>query len=141
MHELSRRHGCTTAAISQRAKKEGWIQDSTAAVARAVEAKLNKVVNTLDPEKKAQAIEDASDRQVAMLQKHQTEWERNGGIITLAMDEQDLELAKLAKITAEALRIKQDGERKAWGIKDDAVAKAQDNDPLVIEFVGGVEAE
>lgn len=41
MGELSRRHGVTKAAISQRAKREAWVQNLTEAVNRLTEAKLN----------------------------------------------------------------------------------------------------
>ncbi len=34
------------------------------------------------------------------------------------MTEQDADAVKLAKITAETLKIRQEGERKAWGIQD-----------------------
>jgi hypothetical protein len=52
MGELSRRYGVDKAAISRRAKKEGWTQDITQAVNRLTEAKVNGLVNTVDPKKK-----------------------------------------------------------------------------------------
>ena len=51
MGELSRRHGVDKAAISRRAKREGWIADLSEVVNRQAEAKVNGIVNTVDPKK------------------------------------------------------------------------------------------
>ena len=51
MGELSRKHGADKAAISRRAKKEGWTADLSEVVNRRAEAKVNGIVNTVDPQK------------------------------------------------------------------------------------------
>ena len=61
MGKLSGKYGVDKAAISRRAKKEAWAQDVTGAVDRAVDTKVNGIVNTVDPEKKAAAVEAAAD--------------------------------------------------------------------------------
>lgn len=120
MGELSRRHGADKSAISRRAKKEGWTPDLTEAVNRRAEAKVNGVVNTVDPQKRAEAVDCAADRKAAVIVRHRIEWDKQQEISDRAMDTEDFELAKLAKITAETLKIRQEGERKAWGIQDKA---------------------
>ena len=120
MGELSRKHGADKAAISRRAKKEGWTPDLTKAVNRRAEAKVNGVVNTVDPKKRAEAVDSAADRKAAVIMRHRDEWDKQQEISDRAMAAEDFELAKLAKITAETLKIRQEGERKAWGIQDKA---------------------
>ena len=120
MGELSRRYGVTKAAISQRAKKEGWLQDVSGVVDRLAEAKLNGVLNTVNPQKKAEALDRAAEAKAAVMVRHKQEWERHQALIDEALAEGDFGKAKLAKITAETLKIRQEGERKAWGIQDKA---------------------
>ena len=60
MGALSRRHGVNKAAISRRARKEGWTADLTDVVNRRAEAKVNGTVNAVDPQKKAAAVEAAA---------------------------------------------------------------------------------
>lgn len=117
MGSLSRAYGVSKPSISVRAKKEGWIQDTTEAVNRLVNAKLNGVANPVSPEKKAEALSAAADRKMAVIVRHQDEWRRHQAIIDEALANNDFERAKLAKITAETIRIRQDGERRAWGIE------------------------
>lgn len=118
MGALSRRHGVTKAAISQRAKREGWVQDISGAVNRLAEAKVNGIVNTVNPQKKAAALDRAADAKAAVMRRHKEEWERHQKLIDEALAAGDFDKAKLAKITAETLKIRQEGERKAWGIQD-----------------------
>ncbi|WP_291357127.1 hypothetical protein [Desulfovibrio sp.] len=120
MGALSRRHGVTKAAISQRAKREGWVQDISGAVNRLAEAKVNGIVNTVNPQKKAEALDRAADAKAAVMRRHKEEWERHQQLIDEALAAGDFDKAKLAKITAETLKIRQEGERRAWGIKDSA---------------------
>ena len=118
MGKLSDKYGVDKAAISRRAKKEAWAQDVTGAVDRAVDAKVNGIVNTVDPEKKAAAIASAADEKVAVIIRHREEWETQRTLVTTAIEKNDFDKAKLAKITAETLKIRQEAERKAWGIRD-----------------------
>jgi hypothetical protein len=118
MGELSRRYGVDKAAISRRAKKEGWTQDITQAVNRLTEAKVNGLVNTVDPKKKAEALSRAAEAKAAVILRHQEEWTKHQQLISSAIEAGDFDAAKLAKITAETIKIRQEGERKAWGIRD-----------------------
>lgn len=121
MGEVARRHGLSVAAVSKKAKKESWIQDVSATVNRIVEAKVNGVVNTVDPVKKAEAINAAADAKLKILEIHKSQWEKHRRHVEMAVEAADFEAAKLAKITAETLKIVQDGERQAWGIRKDDV--------------------
>lgn len=59
-----------------------------------------------------------------MMMRHKAEWERHQCLIDEAMETGDPDKAKFAKITAEALKIRQEGERRAWGIVESDVRPA-----------------
>lgn len=120
MGGLSRKHGVDKAAISRRARKEGWTADLAEAVNRRAEAKVNGIVNAVDPQKRAEAVNRAAEAKAAVILRHKAEWDRHQAIIDEALSAGDFDRAKLAKITAETLKIRQEGERRAWGIQDRA---------------------
>lgn len=124
MGELSRLNGVSKAAISKHARAEGWIQDVSGAVNRLTAAKVNGIVNAVNPQKKAEAIDRAAEQKAAVIRRHKEEWDRHKAIMDAALAEGDFDRAKLAKITAETINIRQAGERKAWGIVESDVRPA-----------------
>lgn len=118
MGQLAKRHGVDKSTISKRAKKEGWTQDISGAVDRLTVAKINGLGNTVDPKKRAAALEQAADARAAVISRHKDEWNGFTKQFAAARGSGDFEELKKAKITAETMRIKQEGERKAWGIAD-----------------------
>ena len=120
MGELSRKHGVNKAAISRRAKKEGWVQDSSEAVARLAEAKVNGLVNTVDPQKKTLAVDAAAERKASVIREQREVWAGFKTEVKAALDANDFERLKCLKIASESLRNAQECERKAWGIQDKA---------------------
>jgi hypothetical protein len=118
MGELAKKHGVSKAAISKHARAQGWTQDISDAVNRLTAAKVNGIVDTVNPEKRAEALSNAASAKAAVIARHKQEWENHQRLIDEALAREDFNAAKLAKITAETIRIRQDGERKAWGIVD-----------------------
>lgn len=118
--DLSRRHGVSRKAIQKHITAEGWTQDVSGTINRMAEAKVAGIVAGCDPQKKAEAFARAADAKAAVMVRHKEEWERHQTLIDEALAEGDFDKAKLAKITAETLKIRQEGERKAWGIQDKA---------------------
>lgn len=116
MGQLSKKYGVSKPAISKKAKTESWAQDVSDAINRMAEAKVNGLVNTVNPEKKAIAMQAAADAKAQVIQRHKAEWDQHQKLIHDAVAEDDFEKAKLAKITAETIKIRQEGERKAWGL-------------------------
>ena len=116
--ELARTHGCSRKAIQNRIVAEGWMQDVTSSVNRLTEAKVAGVVAGCDPQKKAEALDRAAAAKAAVIARHKQEWADHQKWIDSALADGNFEAAKLAKITAETIRIRQDGERRAWGIVD-----------------------
>lgn len=62
---------------------------------------------------------DAADR-ATVVERQRSEWDRHQRLMDEALGGGDPETAKLAKLLAEALKIRQEGERRAWGITDKA---------------------
>ena len=122
--DLSRRHGLSRTAIQKRIKAEGWMQDVTASINRLAEAKVAGVVAGCNPQKKAEAIDRAAEQKAAVIRRHKEEWDRHKAIMDAALADGDFDRAKLAKITAETINIRQAGERKAWGIVESDVRPA-----------------
>ena len=77
-----------------------------------------------DPEEGAEALNRAAQGVAVVMMRHKAEWERHQCLIDEAMETGDPDKAKFAKITAEALKIRQEGERRAWGIVESDVRPA-----------------
>lgn len=120
--DLSRRHGVSRTAIQKHIEAEGWTQDVEPALQRKVAEKVAGVVAGCNPKKKAEAIDAEASRRADVVQRHRDEWEEHKQIVDKAVGARDFEAAKLAKITAETLKIRQEAERKAWSI--DAVQQS-----------------
>lgn len=116
--DLSRRHGCSKTAIQKRIRSEQWTQgDVNVAINRLVAEKVAGVVATDNPKKRAKAIACAADKRIEVVERHKEEWTRHQALIDRAVAEENFDLAKLCKITAETIQIRQAGERKAWGLE------------------------
>jgi hypothetical protein len=129
--ELSKRYGVSRTAIQKHIKAEGWMQDITEAVNRLTEAKVVGVVAGCNPKKKAEALAKAADAKAAVIQRHKEEWDRHQEIIDEALAAGDFDRAKLAKITAETIKIRQECERKCWGITE---AQAEQHEKMTITW-------
>ena len=81
------------------------------------------------------AEKTAVELRAKLLESHRKEWMSVRAIVWDAINRRDFERAKLGKITSEAMRIIQKGERKAWGLDLDEKDKAAPGEPtrLVIE--------
>lgn len=115
---LARRYGLSRAAIQKHIKAEGWMQEVAETINRLTEAKVAGVVAGCNSQKKAEALDRAAEARADVIRRHKAEWEQHKAIMDDALKNSDFERAKLAKITAETIRIRQDGERRAWGIQD-----------------------
>lgn len=117
-NQLAQRYEVSRGAIQKHIKAEGWTQDVTEVINRLTEAKVAGVVAGSTPQKKAEALSRAAGDKADVIQRHRDAWPKIKALNAQAIEAQDFNAAKLAKITAETERIIQDGERKAWGIQD-----------------------
>lgn len=115
---LSKAFEINEAAICRRAKKEGWGHgmDVSAVVRRKVNEKVNGVLNGVDFKKTAQIIDAAAERGAALLRQHQQDWEAHR--TRFKEVPADFEEGKHAKISAEMLKIRHDGERVAYRLDE-----------------------
>uniref|UniRef100_UPI00257A29D6 helix-turn-helix domain-containing protein n=1 Tax=Oceanithermus sp. TaxID=2268145 RepID=UPI00257A29D6 len=107
--ELAREFGVSGQAISKRARKEGWSKgDITKAIVNRAKAKVDGVVDGANSRKKALAMDVAADKVADVIKRHRADWDahrqRFGHV------PEDFEQGKLAKISAEMLRIRHQGE-------------------------------
>lgn len=131
--------GVSEAAVSQRIKKQEWKrvgsqteiarraydkadQEAAEEARREAKEKAQKLIAEGKAEEARkeqvrveQTTELAVDMKASILNRHRKELDGSRNIIYEAIRNKDFEKAKLGKITAEALCIVQNGERKAWG--------------------------
>lgn len=60
----------------------------------------------------------ADAERLAVLTRHREEWLRHRELVDAVMDSGDYEQARFVKLMAETLKIRQDGERRTWGLAD-----------------------
>lgn len=138
---LGARYGVSHTAVNKRKAKEGWAEPGNLeeAIGKKVAEKVSGVASAGNPVKRAAAIEAEAERRAAVIREHQAEWEEiegirqkvfqalngevavaepdgEGGTAVLVQVAGAFELAKLAKIMAEQTNIKQQGQRKAYGL-------------------------
>ena len=122
--------GVDRAHVSRRAKAEEWGDgsDVEATIRQKVTEKVTRVVTAHDPKKKAEAVEAEAQRRAAVQLRHRDEWDGHIPLLQDAISQKDFDAAKVAKITAETIAIRQAGERKAWGLDAEPAAPPTIND-------------
>lgn len=119
---ISLKYGVSRAALSQRVRREGWKRNESGSDP-GEEGGADKhppaPAGQCGVELPAKSRSESNGKN-AVIRRHREEWNRVRILIDDAVTEQDAEAAKLAKLTAETLKIRQEGERKAWGITDRA---------------------
>lgn len=118
--ELSKQYGVSRQAIMKRSSKEGWGDgtDVSRIIRRKVAEKVTGIVTGCNRKKKAEALEDAAAKGVAIVLRHQRDWEAHHNIYTVNGIAKDFEIGKSAKICAEMLAIRQKAERAAHGLEE-----------------------
>lgn len=117
--ELSRKYEVSRKAIQKHIASESWVQgDVRETVERLAEAKVAGVVAGCDPQKKAEAIDAAAEKIVALKRGQHDRVAKLVEKWNAAVDSGNFEDAKLVKISAESLKLINEEERKAHGIKD-----------------------
>jgi hypothetical protein len=110
----------THALVSRRAKAEQWPDgsDISELLDRKVAEKVSGIVTSHDPKRLADAVNAEAERRAAVELRHRAEWDEHKDLLVRAITAPDpkeaFERAKLAKITAETITIRQQAERKAW---------------------------
>lgn len=120
--ELAKRYGVSVGAIHRRAQIEAWGdgRDVAEIVRRRAAEKVNGILNGVHPKKRAEALDRAAERAAEVIERHKADWAQHRQIFGAIAA--DFEAAKHAKIAAEMLRIRHQGERSAWGLDESAQA-------------------
>lgn len=118
--------GVSDVAVLKRARKEGWAKKASlkTIVERAQARADEKVSRKVSGEVSTLTTSDAVDLRASVIEKHRDEWAEHRETFTLPLltgEESGLNMSRIAKMTAETIRIRQQGEREAWGL--DAVAE------------------
>ena len=118
--ELAKKYGVSHQAIQKRAKNEGWGDgaDIGVTVRRKVAEKVAGVVAGCNPKKKAEALENAAQKGVEIVRRHQRDWDEHHKQFTVAGVANNFDTGKSAKICAEMLAIRQKAERAAYGLEE-----------------------
>jgi hypothetical protein len=130
--------GIDPSLLCRTAKNQGWGDgaDVGEAIRKRVDEKVHGIVYSVDPAKKAAALDAAAEKVVAKVEQHKTEWDAPRKNAYDAFESDDPAKMRMAKAFAETLKIIQDGERRAWGI-DSAIAPK----PAPIETTVKIKAE
>lgn len=91
------------------------------AAANEYKGKLSELGPEITTEQQQQAETDAAEQtavelRAKVLDRHRKEWDAPRKLSYEAIKDRNFDRAKLAKITAETLKLIQDGERRAWNI-------------------------
>lgn len=79
------------------------------------------------------AEERSAELRADIAVRHRNEWRVVRGLLNEAVNRRDMGKAKLAKTTAETLKIAQEGERKAWGMDAPETTNSSATVKVVIE--------
>ena len=115
--DIAKELGVTRQAVQRRAKREGWTRRATTReVVEKAHVKADRSTADLHDVSDRKLTEVAVDLRAKVLERHRKEWDGVRQRVYEALRSGDFDRAKLGKISAESIRIIQDGERKAWGL-------------------------
>lgn len=124
---LSDKHGINVATIHKRSVQEGWSDgsDTNALANKLAREKTNGICFSESESARTliQKISEAADRKAAVILQQQLDWELHRTSYDLKTAER--EFLQCAKLAAETLKIRHEGERKAWSITDEDAPKPE----------------
>lgn len=117
---LADKYGVSHQAIQKRARAEDWGdgQNVSEIIRKKVAAKVAGLVAGGNRKKKAEALENAAQKGVEIVRRHQKDWDEHHRLFTVAGVAESFEAGKSAKICAEMLAIRQKAERAAHGLEE-----------------------
>nr|DAM52205.1 MAG TPA: Helix-turn-helix of insertion element transposase [Caudoviricetes sp.] len=142
MADVAAEVGVTVRAMRRWSQDENWskrqadMSERAHAAADQYKNKLSELGPEITTEQQKQAESDAAEEtavqlRAQVLDRHRKEWNAPRKLSYDAVKAKNFDQMKMAKITAEALTLIQNGERKAWGI--DSGGDGQTNVKVIIE--------
>lgn len=117
---IAEKYGISQQAVTKKRKSDNWqrvgaMQNIGQRAQFMADGKLCEVVQH---NQKASIVDSAVEIRADVIDRHRGDWAEHRKHFTVAAISSNFELGKSAKITAEMLKIRQEGERKAYGLDD-----------------------
>ncbi len=106
----------TSVAVLKRARKEGWTKKVI--LKNIVDRAQVRADENASGKSGFSGNAEAIDLRAGVIEKHRAEWDRHRELFTLEMilGDEGINAVRAAKTSAEMINIRQEGERKAWGL-------------------------
>lgn len=116
--------GVSSQSVEYQIKKNGWKKiGALQGVNTRAQFAADRLARFGITKQKTDAIEAAVDIRASVLERHRDDWVEHRAAFSIADVAADFEAGKRAKISAEMIRIRQDGERRAYGMDDAPVGQ------------------
>lgn len=121
---IAEKYGISQQAVTKKRTHEQWhragvLQNISQRAQIEADARLCQKNGEVVPHnQKADVVDAAIEIRAEVLNRHRDDWNEHRNLFTLGGIAENFELGKSAKITAEMLKIRQEGERKAYGLDE-----------------------
>lgn len=142
---LAEKYGITQQAVTKKRMADGWqragvmqniaqraqIQADESEVAQS-SSTTGTATKVVQHNQKADVVNTAVEIRAKLLETHREDWKEHRQQFTISEIANDFTLGKSAKITAEMLKIRQEGERKAYGLDEQQAQESKSTEPMQI---------
>lgn len=142
---LAEKYGITQQAVTKKRMADGWqragvmqniaqraqIQADESEIAQS-SSTTNAATKVVQHNQKADVVNVAVEIRAKLLETHREDWKEHRKQFTISEIANDFTLGKSAKITAEMLKIRQEGERKAYGLDEQQTQESKSAEPMQI---------
>jgi DNA-binding transcriptional regulator LsrR (DeoR family) len=152
---IARKYGVDRRAVQKHIINQDWNLNVRATVRRETEQKVAGLVAADDPSVTAQKLEDEAGKRAEIITRHRKEWDFMRSYASAAMTyaarilddgslelvegvkhEQAIQYARFAKMQSEAIKLRQDAERIAFGLdEDDSAADSLSDEHAAIRIM------
>lgn len=120
--KLAEKYNISESTIKSKAKLNDWSIDAATAVIARSEAKLAGLADPAETiEAQRAAVDEAVDARTAVVALHRAEWKKHREWTETIKTDDDIGEYRKAKLAAETIKMRQAGERVAWGFEEAAV--------------------
>lgn len=122
VERLAERYSISVSTIKNKAKLNDWSIDAATTVAKKAEARLAGLPDPAETvEKQREVVEKAADEKAGIILAHRAEWRKHREWTETINKDDDIGEYRKAKLAAETIKLRQAGERAAWGFEDVAL--------------------
>lgn len=122
LKKLAEKYNISESTIKAKAKLNNWSIDAATAVTKKAEERLAGLPDSAETvEKQKEIIEKAADEKAGIILAHRAEWRKHREWTETIKKDDDIGEYRKAKLAAETIKLRQAGERAAWGFEDVAL--------------------